>query len=263
MSFAIASAPCVPLRAEASERSEMFTQLLFGDPVEITGHEGNWVKLTSALDQYEGWADKKMFLECSQENYLTTRDQFSDFLVKEPLTKLIEKDGKDLMHLPGASVLPAFLMNGNIMKLAGKEWIVPETAKPKTYDIRKEILSLAFQYSNAPYLWGGKTLLGIDCSGLVQVVYRMCGTELPRDARHQVNSGKTVNFLQEAKPGDLAFFGNAEGTIVHVGIICGPAEILHASGKVHVDRLDHQGIYNENLKAYTHSLRLIKNVVGD
>ena len=116
-------------------------------------------------------------------------------------------------------------------------------------------------YLNAPYLWGGKTPFGIDCSGFTQMVYKLNGFALPRDAYQQAEIGETLSFVEEAEPGDLAFFDDDEGNIIHVGMVLEQGTIIHASGKVRIDALDHQGIYNKELKNYSHKLRLIKKII--
>jgi cell wall-associated NlpC family hydrolase len=123
------------------------------------------------------------------------------------------------------------------------------------------LIDTAFLYLNSPYLWGGRTPFGIDCSGYSQIVYRMCGVDLPRDASQQAEVGDRLSFIEEATPGDLAFFDNNEGRITHVGILLGDNKIIHASGKVRVDRIDHQGIFNDEMHDYSHHLRLITRVI--
>jgi cell wall-associated NlpC family hydrolase len=125
----------------------------------------------------------------------------------------------------------------------------------------EELVSIAFMYLNTPYLWGGRNALGIDCSGFVQTVLRICGRRMPRDAAKQVEQGTVVSFLQEARAGDLAFFENQEGSIVHVGILVNNSEIIHASGRVKLERIDAQGIVNEETGRHSHRLRVIKRVV--
>ena len=120
------------------------------------------------------------------------------------------------------------------------------------------LLEHAYMYLNSPYLWGGRSPFGIDCSGFTQIVFKLCGIVLQRDARLQAEHGTTINLIEESKPGDLAFFDNAEGKISHVGIIIPGNQIMHASGRVRIDKIDHQGIYNEELKGYSHNLRVIK-----
>jgi cell wall-associated NlpC family hydrolase len=123
------------------------------------------------------------------------------------------------------------------------------------------LVDYAFSYLNAPYLWGGRTPFGIDCSGFTQMVYRMCGYSIPRDASQQVKKGETLSFLEECQPGDLAFFDNPEGAITHVGIVLEDFNIIHASGRVRVDGLDHSGIYNVEVNRHTHKLRVLKRLL--
>ena len=120
----------------------------------------------------------------------------------------------------------------------------------------------AYTFINAPYLWGGRSPLGIDCSGFTQVVYKLAGQKLQRDAYQQADQGITLGFIEEAEAGDLAFFDNDEGKIIHVGILLGQGKIIHASGKVRIDRIDHQGIFNEETGKYSHKLRIIKRILG-
>ena len=125
---------------------------------------------------------------------------------------------------------------------------------------KKKLIENALMYLNAPYLWGGRSPLGIDCSGFTQMVYRLQGINLPRDAYQQAEVGTTLSFIEESDPGDLAFFDNNEGKITHVGIILEENHIIHASGKVRIDRIDQQGIFNTEIGTHTHKLRLIKSI---
>ncbi len=124
-----------------------------------------------------------------------------------------------------------------------------------------ELTETALKFLNTPYLWGGKSIQGIDCSGFVQLVFRMHGFDLPRDASQQVSFGETICFRHDARSGDVAFFENKKGKIIHVGIVIDEQYIIHASGKVRIDKLDHSGIYNSELRRYTHDLSVIKRMV--
>ena len=128
--------------------------------------------------------------------------------------------------------------------------------KPKS-----DLVKTAFMYLNAPYLWGGKTPFGIDCSGFTQMVYKLNGYSLLRDASQQATQGEALSFIEESEAGDLAFFDNDEGVITHVGIIMEDNYIIHSSGKVRIDRLDHLGIFNPDTQRHTHKLRVIKKYI--
>jgi hypothetical protein len=130
-------------------------------------------------------------------------------------------------------------------------------------NIRKFIIDQSLKYFNAPYLWGGRSPFGIDCSGLTQIIYKMAGIAIPRDASQQVHCGKALSFVEETKPGDLAFFDDEEGRIVHVGIIWEKNKIIHASGQVRIDNVDQFGIYNVDTKRYTHQMRVMKQIIKD
>jgi cell wall-associated NlpC family hydrolase len=126
---------------------------------------------------------------------------------------------------------------------------------------KNKLIENAYIYLNAPYLWGGRSPLGIDCSGFTQLLYKLNGVQLPRDASQQAKVGQTLSFVEESEAGDLAFFDNEEGNIIHVGMVLDNNRIIHASGKVRIDRLDHQGIYNVDTHKYSHRLRLIKKII--
>lgn len=161
--------------------------------------------------------------------------------------------------IPCGALLPKGKNNFHINK---NHYKFLDDFKPLKTDNKSEIiLKTAFSMLNTPYLWGGRTSWGIDCSGFAQFLYSIAGIQLPRDASQQVNSGRTLSFISEARPGDLAFFDNEEGIITHVGIIYEPGKVIHASGKVKIDTIDHQGIYNKSLKRYTHNLRVVKTIL--
>lgn len=121
-----------------------------------------------------------------------------------------------------------------------------------------EVSRLALSYKDTPYLWGGRSQWGIDCSGFSQLIYSCFDLSLPRDAYQQAEMGQTVDFVSEIRVGDLAFFDNAEGRITHVGIMLDRDTIIHASAKVRVDRMDTEGIFNAEQNRYTHKLRIVK-----
>ncbi len=128
-------------------------------------------------------------------------------------------------------------------------------------NIRKFMVNQALMFFNAPYLWGGRSPFGIDCSGFSQIIYKMAGIKIPRDAKDQVHLGVAISFVEEALPGDLAFFDNDEGNITHVGIIWEKNKIIHASGQVRIDNVDQFGIFNVDTKRYSHKMRVMKRII--
>ena len=259
MSYGIADLSIVPMRSEKSERSEMVSQILFGEVFEILEVDEKWVYVRMLHDRYEGWIDRKMYLEVTEE-FIGKYKAEVPVLATE-VFNIVVKDGDYGNKLVvSGSVFPFFDATTKKMQIGGDTYTLVSKMKDVGIDsLRDLIIGYALMY----YLWGGRSPYGIDCSGLSQIVYRMAGIDLPRDASQQVTLGQNYSFLEEAMPGDLAFFGDETGAITHVGIIWEQNRIIHASGRVRVDKIDHQGIFNEDLKRYTHNLKVIKRILND
>ena len=252
--FGICNLAMIPLRAEASDKSEIVSQVLFGEHFEVLEQYKQWCRIKTQFDQYQGWIDSKQFQIISESNY--TQLSSEAVILNADLIEYILGPHNSLIPIPlGASL--SFL-NYPEINITPFEFEGTRTngIKPK-----KNILNSAFMYLNAPYLWGGKTPFGIDCSGFTQMTYKLNGYKLLRDASQQATQGEALSFIEESEPGDLAFFDNDEGNITHVGIIMENNYIIHASGKVRIDRLDHLGIYNAESNKHTHKLRVIKKII--
>ncbi len=256
--FTIINNPLIPIRAEADERSEMISQLLFGQQIEILETVENWYYIKNLADNYEGWIAKRTV---NRRHFTEKAVDTSKFkAAKTPMVICFMTSSVDKVILPGGSMLPPiareqFELGGELYQIAQLE---PVYTKNNDGQL---VVELAQQYTNAPYLWGGKSILGMDCSGLVQVVYSMLGIYLPRDASQQVDHGEVVDFLSETQPGDLAFFANEEGSIIHVGILINSHQIIHASGNVKKEIIDSQGIISSHTGEYSHHLRVIKRII--
>jgi len=253
---AIINLPLVPIRERDNERSELYSQLLFGETVEIIEIQDRWLFVRNIADNYRGWLDCKMVhvLTPQEEEMIEKQEKY---IVQVPTLLCEETTSKHKMLLPGGSII--HMESPGIFTLGNKTFTANfGKLKGKSKITGQDLVDKALQYLNAPYLWGGKSIFGIDCSGLVQVVYAMCGIQMLRDASIQVESGHVIDFFSEVRAGDLAFFENAEGRIVHVGILINSNQIIHSSGWVKIETIDSNGIVSAQTGKYTHKLRVIK-----
>jgi len=249
MKYGICNLSIVPIRSEASDKSEQTSQLLYGETFIILKEKTKWTKIKLCFDNYIGWINNKQFEIINEQQF--------KILEKDPqiysydLVEFIENANHELIAIPIGSKL-----NGlNIFNHIYDGSKISETQE------KSKIISTALRFLNSPYLWGGKTPFGIDCSGFTQMVYKLNGHKLERDSYLQAKQGSPLSFIEESEPGDLAFFDNEEGKIIHVGIIMDDNHIIHASGKVRIDRIDQTGIYNSETKSHTHKLRVIKKII--
>ena len=234
----------------------MVSQLLFGEHFTIIEKDKNWAKIKVAFDGYEGFIDNKQFTSISESEFQQLSEQTQNYAAN--LVDFLVSSTKELVTIPIGSVLPFY--ENNVLKVKNDTFSYEGNIFTGIL-AKSEILNKAFIYLNSPFLWGGKTPFGIDCSGFTQMVYKLCGHYLPRDASEQALQGEVLSFIEESEPGDLAFFDNEEGEIIHVGIILQDYNIIHAHGKVRIDTLDHSGIFNAELQTHTHKLRVIKKII--
>ncbi|HWB62819.1 MAG TPA: C40 family peptidase [Chitinophagales bacterium] len=256
MDYGICSISLTPIRAEASHKAEMVSQLLFGETYEVLRSQGGWMLIKSSFDSYEGWIDEVQYTLLAEKDYNAYNDGNYGIALELACSATSKNDSIPVL---AGSLLPFY--DGMNFRLGKEKFIYNGQALQKDSRNATVIERIAQRYLYAPYLWGGRSPFGIDCSGFTQVVFRCAGINLLRDAYQQAAQGNVVNFIDEAMPGDLAFFGNAEGKIVHTGIVMKEKRIIHASGRVRVDKLDHFGIFNESTGKYSHQLKIIKRVV--
>lgn len=249
MQYAICNLSIVPLRNEPTDTSELVSQVLYGEIFKVLELRKNWSKIRLAFDNYEGWIDNKQYITISEEQFKSLSNEKPK--LSSDLVEFIEDNNGQLFPIPIGSTLNSL----DLLNHSYDGHSIHQT------EAKLNIIQTAFTYLNSPYLWGGKTPFGIDCSGFTQMVYKLNGYKLLRDASQQATQGEALSFIEESEPGDLAFFDNNEGSIVHVGIIMKNNYIIHAHGKVRIDRLDHSGIYNVDKKTHTHKLRVIKKII--
>lgn len=259
MTYGLTLLAAVPVRKGPEENSEMVSQLLFGEAYKILQQRGRyWTYIQCQYDEYEGWISTNQVSEVSKEEY----DRVcAAKAVSIELYCPAMNDG-DSRYIPFGSSLPDF--DEMTFRIAGKNYsyggqvIFPERLSNKVEYLEK----LSRKFLHTPYLWGGRSSFGLDCSGLVQIIYKALGIRMPRDASQQVYHGELVDFASQAEPGDLAFFrAHYKNHVSHVGIVLGDRRIIHASGKVRIDRFDHYGIYNQEEGRYTHLMVVIKRVL--
>ncbi|WP_298954637.1 C40 family peptidase [uncultured Nonlabens sp.] len=249
MRYGVCPISIAPLRLETSDASEMVSQVLYGELFKVLERRKKWSKIRLAHDNYEGWMDNKQFIEIESEQYQHFV-KHSKLYSKDLISHLTHED-KTLSTLTiGAQVSSVSLLKDTFQNEIN-------TVTPGS----SNLINNALLFLNTPYLWGGRTPLGIDCSGFTQLIYRLSGFDLLRDASQQATQGEVLSFIEEAEPGDLAFFDNNEGKITHVGIIMSDNYIIHAHGKVRIDRLDQSGIFNVEQNIHTHKLRVIKKII--
>lgn len=258
MDHALCHLSIVPVRSSASDKSEQVSQLLFGEAVEILEWKGKtWAKVRCTVDNSIGWVQARQLLPLTNEEARLFTDRFAYCL--DVFQPLLSDDfsiplslGARLPDFDGMK----FALNGKTYRYSGQA-VFPENLTPSA-DL---VLKIARRFLWAPYQWGGRGPLGIDASGLVQLVFQLVGIRLPRLAEQQVHFGSLVDFIEQSVPGDLAFFENLASNITHVGILMPDEKIIHTGAYVRIDRLDHYGIFNQERGRYTHRLRVIKRLL--
>ncbi len=258
VTFVEACVPVVPMRDKAEERGEMVSQMLFGEIAGVLSVTAKWLEIETA-DGYRGWIDRKMvrpsllsFCGAAYKNRPVVKSAFASF--SSP-----SSDNCSL-YLSMGSRIPDYQEESGRFEYGNRHYILERGELGTTWwHSAEQCVRTACQLVNAPYLWGGRNFMGIDCSGFVQLVYHVNNVVLPRDAWQQALKGREISSLEGALPGDLAFFGHPGGKISHVGILISPHTIIHASGCVRIDNVDSRGIYTEK-DNYTHLLAAVRRI---
>jgi hypothetical protein len=237
----------IPIRANPESKSEMVTQLLFGETYQVLASNKDWYFIQNNADNYKGWMSENQFYPLIENdlnaNFTLTYFPYSEIKTINGLVRAI----------PGSKISKqndGYYFNGSPCHFEKEPTV-------NNFDI----IDFAKQFLNSPYLWGGKSMMGIDCSGFTSVIFACFGIQLYRDASEQAIQGNPVDFINEIKPADLVFFANSEDKITHVGIAINQDQIIHASGCVRLDSLDSYGIFNAETKTHTHTLKCIRRII--
>ena len=260
LAYAFCNVSVMPVRSEPFHKAEQNTQLLFGEKVEVIDvNNRDWAHIQCSWDGYKGWCKFSQLAPILKKDHKKEVKYFAG----THNCKLVLADseiwlplGSDLFGIKSGKIRPL----ADAAKFKGKKFKVRDARL--TADA---LATAARQYLNAPYQWGGRSIAGIDCSGLAQMAFKFCNHPIPRDADQQAQIGELVDFLQNARCGDLAFFDNKDGKIVHVGILLDDQSIIHAtdtSGRVVIDKIDPGGIISVSLKKRTHNLRMVRRVIA-
>lgn len=250
MQYGICPLSIIPIRNSPEESTEMLSQLLYGDHFKVLESRKNWSKVRVAYDKCEGWVLNRQIDFIPQEEY----DHIQNSKEKIHSTDLISYVESN------TGVLIPILLGSSLVKSKSLP-LKFDGSTVNSKQLKESFIGTALLYLNSPELWGGKTPFGIDASGFAQMVYKINGFNLLRTAEGQASQGIPLSFVEESEPGDLAFFDNSNGVIDHVGIIMENNYVIHVNGRVRIDRLDHTGIFNNDLRNYTHQLRVIKKIV--
>jgi gamma-D-glutamyl-L-lysine dipeptidyl-peptidase len=243
----------VPLRSGPSHKSEMLSQVLFGEKYAIVEKAGTWIKIETLFDKYSGWLDMDHLQQTADEGYSCGHVLNKPLLCyKNDLTKMVLEPGCEIFNPDFEDKL--FVIGKNkytTIRDFSSQYISTNGTLPDT----------AMKFINSPFIWGGRVPSGIDCSGLTQLVYKIHGVSIPRNSWQQAEAGRNIDFINEAEPGDLVFFDDDKGKISHVGMIFAKGLVIHASGRVRIDPVDHQGIFKAEISGYSHKLRTIRRII--
>jgi gamma-D-glutamyl-L-lysine dipeptidyl-peptidase len=244
----------VPLRSGPSHKTEMLSQVLFGEKYSVIDKAGSWMKIETLFDKYQGWIDMDHIqhspAEANSCGHVLNR---SLVCYKSDKTKIVLEAGCEVFN-------PDF--EDKVFYVGNNQYTTGGEFSNRYISTNDSFADTAMKYLNSPYIWGGRIPSGIDCSGLTQLVYKVQSIPIPRDSWQQAEKGIAIDFIDQSEPGDLVFFDNNRGKISHVGMILSRGLVIHAYGRVRIDSIDHQGIFRQEIGSYSHKLRTIRRILS-
>ena len=247
----------IPVRKAPKEQSEMISQLVFGEYYNIDETMEQWLRITNLFDHFSGWIDRKFFQEAGLVKGMESR---IGTVLYSNIAEIEMPDGSSQL-IPAGSNLPCYEEANHEFTIGIQKFRIRPLMGDLLLPASQKVFETARRFMNTPYLWGGRSVFGFDCSGFMQTVYKIHGVSLQRETSQQVSSGKEIAVLNDSVPGDLAFFCNIEGKVNHVGMVLAGRQIIHCSGWVRIDRLDERGIFNRERDTYTHRLKEVRRII--
>lgn len=245
----------VPLRSGPSHRAEMLSQVLFGEKYTILDRAGHWFLIENSFDRCRGWIDADHL----QHSETDETDESESHVLNRSLV-CYKNDNTKLVLEAGCEIFNPDFSNSRF-RIRNNIYTTDNSFNDKYLATTDSFADLALKFINSPYIWGGRIPSGIDCSGLTQLVYKIKRMAIPRNSWQQAEKGSEISFINESRPGDLVFFDDEKGKISHVGMIISTGLVIHASGRVRIDTIDHQGIFKKEIGGYSHRLRTIRRIV--
>lgn len=249
----------ISIRKEPAEQSEMISQLLFGECYLVVKEDKDWIKISTCYDKYEGWVNIKQHFQLGEAAYKKIKKGPGSILSAKFAD--IIRPGFVSLTIGAGSDLPFYEKDKKSIRIKGSLLRVIGHMEKVSVNAREDIMNSARQFLYTPYLWGGRSVFGCDCSGFVQTVFKINQIYLPRDASQQSVYGSEVHSLKESAACDLVFFRNESQSVNHVGILLSPNEIIHCSGYVRIDPIDSVGIYSKKNQSYSHKSLFIKRII--
>ncbi|MCU0462247.1 MAG: C40 family peptidase [Bacteroidales bacterium] len=243
----------VPLRMGPSHKAEMLSQILFGEKYEVLDKVGHWMKILTLFDNYTGWID------INHLQHTRDTDNSPGHVLNRSL--LCYKEDKTRLVLEAGCEIYAPDLKKKTFRVGKNKYTAGDEFSEHHIVAKESVSDTGIKFMNSPYIWGGRIPSGIDCSGFTQLVYKILGKPIPRDSWQQAEIGTEVTFIDETNTGDLVFFDDERGKISHVGMILSRGLVIHASGRVRIDSIDHQGIFKAEINDYSHHLRTIRRII--